>query len=618
MSKQLKLAIEKDDANLVREALKKVKNLNRALPGADKPAFYACAKGAEKALEVLIDAGARTDGSTGFSAFDVATEHGQIGAMEVLRRRKMVTKDQFEWAMQRAIMDGKEKVVRYMVEKFKPKISTKEIKLAMIPKSAGLLKLFLEHGAKINALDTRRDVDKTAPLHGEARAGDPKTIRMLVEHGADVNVRDRDGRTPLMYLAADMVYFMGDRPKETMQAIRTLLELGADASLRDKDGNDVISVYEFDMRRSGEEVDNKVVDLFRKAGARGGGATSELFEAISDGDAARIREALGKGADLKQRNPFGTTPLVLGAAKGTTEIVQILLDAGADPNEPDRRETPLMSAASSGNLPVVKQLIAAGARPNALGPGSDDDPTPRQNALLAAEWSRKFEVVDYLKSLGGQRPKPVKWKPFKAGVDSWNDFDQLLVKAEVETVAQGLAKMFGAKVQLNAYGKSFTPGEHAYVVVRPVGMKWSNVFQVAPVPARFADPEKVAAFAKKLAAASGASVLIAEYSDTSNAAGYQRFEPDGSSTEDKGWDRESLAEMVGAMGKEAPAWAKKQLSEWDEDNPGPSSTERLETLAKSEGFVVAGFWLGVEPGRPVDMEFTGYPAEAFDGAAIIS
>src|SRR6478752_7508214 len=115
MSKQLKLAIEKDDANLVREALKKVKNLNRALPGADKPAFYACAKGAEKALEVLIDAGARTDGSTGFSAFDVATEHGQIGAMEVLRRKKMVTKDQFEWAMQRAIMDGKEKVVRYMV-----------------------------------------------------------------------------------------------------------------------------------------------------------------------------------------------------------------------------------------------------------------------------------------------------------------------------------------------------------------------------------------------------------------------------------------------------------------------------------------------------------------------
>jgi len=616
MSKQLKLAIEKDDSDLVRQALKKVKNVNRALPGADKPLLYACAKGASAAAEVLLEAGAKADGSTGFSAFEIAAQHGQVAVMEILRRAKQVTPGQMEWALHCATIEGKEKVVRFIVEKFKPKITTRNIKMAMVPKSAALLELFIERGADINALDTETNADGMAPLHAEARAGDPKTIRLLIEHGANVNLRDREGRTPLMHLAADMGYLVADHPKEALRAIHTLLELGADASLSDKEGNDVITIYESDMRRSREAVDPKLIQLFRKQGARGGGPTAELFQAISDGDAKQIQKALAQGADLQQKSPFGGTPLTMAASIGTTEIVQLLLDAGADPNTSDRSETPLIAAAASGNLPVVKQLIAAGARIDALEPGSDDGPTPRRNALLAAEWNRKFEVVDYLKSLGARRPKPVKWEPLKAGVASWNDFDELLVKSDAETVAKALANMIGGTVQPNAYGTTFRPGKRGYVVVRPVGMNWSSVFQIAPVRQRYEDPKKAAAFATELAAASGASVLIAGYSDSSDAAGFERFEPDGSSIEDKGWHRESLAEMVGALGKEAPAWAKKQLAGWDEENPGPSSTERLKMLAENERFVLAAFGLVVEPDRPVDVEFTAYPAEAFDGVAI--
>src|SRR5256885_3386511 len=146
MSKQLKLAIEKDDPELVREALKKVRNVNRALPGGDTPLQYACANGAAKAVEVLLDAGAKSAGQYGFSAFDVAAGREPLRVMELLRQRKEVTPDQVESALDRATIDGKEKAAPFIVEKFKPKITPKLIRMAMVPRSAALLKLFLKHG----------------------------------------------------------------------------------------------------------------------------------------------------------------------------------------------------------------------------------------------------------------------------------------------------------------------------------------------------------------------------------------------------------------------------------------------------------------------------------------
>jgi hypothetical protein len=176
--------------------------------------------------------------------------------------------------------------------------------------------------------------------------------------------------------------------------------------------------------------------------------------------------------------------------------------------------------------------------------------------------------------------------------------------------------MIKGKAQLNVYDKSLLPGKQAYVVARPKGMNWCNVFQIAPPRLRYENSKKVEAFARELAKASGASVLSIEYSDTSDAASVVRAEPDGKSSRDAGWDHETLEEMVEALGDEAPAWAKKQLAKTGEDEP--SSTERLEMLTEQEKFVVAAFGLDCEPGRKVDVEFVGYGAEAFDGVAFVS
>jgi hypothetical protein len=95
-----------------------------------------------------------------------------------------------------------------------------------------------------------------------------------------------------------------------------------------------------------------------------------------------------------------------------------------------------------------------------------------------------------------------------------------------------------------------------------------------------------------------------------------RIEPDGKKLPDEGWDRQTLEEMVEAMGDEAPAWVKKQLAKTGEAEP--SSSERLVMLAEQEKFVVAAFGFYCEPGRRVDVAATGYGAESFDGVAFVS
>ena len=50
------------------------------------------------------------------------------------------------------------------------------------------------------------------------------------------------------------------------------------------------------------------------------------------GDAAGVRAALARGADLNAKDDvdYGSTALVKAASKGHTEVVQILLAEGAD------------------------------------------------------------------------------------------------------------------------------------------------------------------------------------------------------------------------------------------------------------------------------------------------
>ena len=643
MSKALKAAIEANDPAAAAKAVKTVKDLGRRLPGALPPAMYAVQRGADAVLDVLLDAGAPlkpVDGYAGNSPFALAAEHGHTHVMRKLHERGLVTAEQLDHVVVTAITDAREPVLRLALETFKPPVTPQMMHLATGPTAADVfLRLLAAHGGDVEApWDTTDRAQR--PLHMAAGGGRPNAVRTLIELGADPNGRDARGRTPLMALVRNVggmqahnemmermrqyaaegkakpVDHIGTSdPHETM---RVLLELGADATVVDDGGNDALAHYETESARSADGPDPHIVEILRRAGGTGGGPTASLFNAIRAHDLDGVRAAIAAGADLNAISPHGATPLTAATYKGSVELVGTLIRAGADVDKPGHHDTPLISAAVGGNLPVVQWLVEAGADVNQLEPDHGGQ-SLRRNALLAAEWNRKYDVVDYLKTVGGTRPKPADFTPLKVGVESWNDFDELLVRADVATTAAALARVIKGSAQLDAYGKTFKPGPAAFVVIRPKGMNWSNVFRVAPPNRRGGDVEALAPFYTQLATAAGAPVLHVGYSDTSDAAATHRFEPDGTTSTDDGWSRDLLEEILDEMGDDAPDHMKARLGELaDVDEDQADSTTRLVRLAEAEQFCVAALGFDVEPGRPIDVEVAGYPAEAFDGGAWVS
>ncbi len=178
-----------------------------------------------------------------------------------------------------------------------------------------------------------------------------------------------------------------------------------------------------------------------------------LTEAIEQNDIEMLEKALGEGADPDQRNEDGDSLLYLAVLSERPHIVEMLLNAGADPNleavagegetalhtaslngdetsvaallmagaaadcpvrcgdeELDGR-TPLMCACSSpvSTAPeVISLLLAAGAdvkakdalRRNALMHMIEAGPLRRTNRLLAATGSRNEEMVLQIRAIG--------------------------------------------------------------------------------------------------------------------------------------------------------------------------------------------------------------------------
>lgn len=109
-------------------------------------------------------------------------------------------------------------------------------------------------------------------------------------------------------------------------------------------------------------------------------------------DQARVVEALVKqrGIKLNARNGAGDSALMLASLKGYSDVVQLLLAAGADYDHDGWN--PLLYAAFEGRLAVVEQLLAKGANPNAKAPNHT---TP---LMFAARNGHEEVVVRLLKA----------------------------------------------------------------------------------------------------------------------------------------------------------------------------------------------------------------------------
>ena len=91
--------------------------------------------------------------------------------------------------------------------------------------------------------------------------------------------------------------------------------------------------------------------------------STPLLEAATHGHHEVVQLLIERGADANK--PYRHGPMIWAAQKGHENVARVFLDGGMDPDESDRQgNTPLHFAASEGHINVAKVLLDAGAHPD--------------------------------------------------------------------------------------------------------------------------------------------------------------------------------------------------------------------------------------------------------------
>ena len=187
-----------------------------------------------------------------------------------------------------------------------------------------------------------------------ASTGDPVAVRALLAHGADIDASEpSQGQTALMWAAANR------QPAVT----RVLLEHGAAVGARTRTVRQLRGVG---LQSTTSPAGATYFDA--------GGFTALLF-AARHGAAASARLLLDAGADVNQPAADGNSPLVLAALSGHARLAEFLLERGADPHAAGAGYNALHAAVLRADADLLQALLAAGADPNARLTGST--PVPR-------------------------------------------------------------------------------------------------------------------------------------------------------------------------------------------------------------------------------------------------
>jgi uncharacterized protein len=148
-----------------------------------------------------------------------------------------------------------------------------------------------------------------------------------------------------------------------VEHVKLFLEAGIDPSVRNASGRTALWV-------ATERRQIEVVKALLQGGVKPDeknapaveGGKSLVFEAVDSESTELLRLLVEAGADAKTANDYEVPPLSEAARTGRLEMCQILLKAGADPNAAPAGFPLLYGPVNENHLEVVRLLIESGAK----------------------------------------------------------------------------------------------------------------------------------------------------------------------------------------------------------------------------------------------------------------
>ncbi|MBM3227232.1 MAG: hypothetical protein FJZ47_25985, partial [Candidatus Tectomicrobia bacterium] len=187
----------------------------------------------------------------------------------------------------------------------------------------------LAKGADVQARDSN---GRTALMYA-AENGDPTTVQALLTHGADVNARDAQGWTALMYAAEN-----GD-----LTTVQTLLVQKAHVNAK-SEGTGWTALMSA-AARGHFPVTQALLAQGAEANAREKDGQTALIMAVQQGHSTVVQALLENGADVEVKNKAGKTPLVIAEGEGFSRIAQLLKQAGKRGQPPEPPPAPVPAPA---------------------------------------------------------------------------------------------------------------------------------------------------------------------------------------------------------------------------------------------------------------------------------
>ncbi|CAF1267411.1 unnamed protein product [Adineta steineri] len=248
-----------------------------------------------------------------------------------------------------AAKEGRIEIVKFLLDHdANPRVQNHYgVSALWIPAQKGMLpvvELLLNAGADTHVapfgnLADELNITGWTPLYAAMKSRKFDVVKLLLKSGADPNAVTKLGSTPFL-LASEIC---------DLDIIEACVEASAD----------------LDFAPSGPDADNLNIT----------GQTA-LFMATLKDRVDVVKYLIKRRALVNVQNRYGVSPLLLCAESGNRELVQALVEAGADVNITPQGElaeenllagqTPLFGAAKKGHVEICEFLINNGADVNAV------------------------------------------------------------------------------------------------------------------------------------------------------------------------------------------------------------------------------------------------------------
>ncbi|MEE6207696.1 MAG: ankyrin repeat domain-containing protein [Alphaproteobacteria bacterium] len=205
------------------------------------------------------------------------------------------------------------------------------------------------------AAEPIQEVKEQKSVAGILRSNDKETLKKLLDEGLDVNQRDDEGDTMLVFTLAN---------NDNLEMAKILLEAGADVNApSQRDGITPLLV----ATSMANEVQKQTIKIYGSPDSINqskivGDNLIENIQAQMEYAAAIVKLLIEYGVDVDRETPYGTPLMNASTNEWNANIIDMLLKAGADVNKKDRNGRTALFYASAYNCNnILSQLMAADA-----------------------------------------------------------------------------------------------------------------------------------------------------------------------------------------------------------------------------------------------------------------